>query len=150
MNAFDWYRLRTNIRDDMKLHMKILQKSHEGISMNLLTYREPTRINLTNAYKIGMVGLSSKGRAWRWQIPKTFWGRAHINLLELCAELVSIWIDIVEDTLDDEECLISMGDSTTDIGWLHKARKPTPNNHPQLTLAKTILQRQLTDLIINN
>ena len=30
MNAFAWYRLRPNIREDLKLHMSILQKSHKA------------------------------------------------------------------------------------------------------------------------
>ena len=70
---------------------------------NLLTYREPTRIYLTDA-------------CGRCQIPKEYWGRVYINLLEFCAELVLIWIDILEKTTDDEEFLLSMGDITTDIG----------------------------------
>ena len=43
-----------------------------------------------------------------------------------------------------------MGDSTAAFGWLHKSLKLASNKHPQLTLAKTILQRQLADLIIDN
>ena len=97
-----------------------------------------------------MVGFRSKGRAWQWQIPKEYWGCAHINLLEFCAEIILIWVDIVEDALDDEEYLLSMEDSTTATGWLRKAHKPAHNEHPQITLTKTILQRQLADLIIDN
>ena len=115
MNAFAWYRLMPNVHDDLKLYTRILPRTRKGISMNLLTYREPTRIYLTDSYKIGTGGFSSKGRAWRWQIPKEYWVRAHINLLDFCAELVLICIEIKEDTLDDEEFLLSMGDSTEDI-----------------------------------
>ena len=43
-----------------------------------------------------------------------------------------------------------MGDSTTAIVWIHKAHKHAPIDHPQLTLAKTILQRQRLDLLIDN
>ena len=52
--------------------------------------------------------------------------------------------------MDDKESLLYMGDITTDIGWLHKAHKHAANNHPQLILAKKILQRQLVDLLIDN
>ena len=69
--------------------------------------------------------------------------------MEFCAELVFVFIDIVEDRLDVKECLISMGDITTAIGWLHKAQKPAPNNHPQLTLVKTRLQIQMSGLLID-
>ena len=34
--------------------------------------------------------------------------------------------------------------------WLHKSRKPNPNEHPQLTLEKKRLQKQLSDLLIDN
>ena len=70
MKSFAWYQLRPSIRDDLKLHTRILQKACKGILMNLLTYRELTCIYLTDACKIGIGGLSSKVRAWRWQIPK--------------------------------------------------------------------------------
>ena len=52
--------------------------------------------------------------------------------------------------MDDKESLLYMGDITTDIGWLHKAHKPDPNDNPQLNLRKTRPQRQLADLIISN
>ena len=70
--------------------------------------------------------------------------------MEFCAELVSIWIDIIEDTLDDDECLLSMEERRTAIEWLRKAQNPAPNDHPQLTLAKTRLQSQMSDLLIDN
>ena len=98
--------------------------------MNLLTYREPTLIYLTDACEIGMRDFISKGRAWMWQIPKYYWGHTHINLLELCTELVSICIDIVENTLDDEICLLSIGDSIKSIRCFKKVPKPAPNEHP--------------------
>ena len=85
MNAFYRYQLRPNIRKDLKLHIRILQKDQKGISMNLLNYCEPTLIYLLDACEIGMGVFSSKGKAWRWKIPKEYWGRRHINLLEFCA-----------------------------------------------------------------
>ena len=45
-------------------------------------------------------------------------------------------IDYIEHTLDDKECLIPMGGRKTYIGWIHKAHKPSHNDHPQLTLRK--------------
>ena len=70
MNAYSLYQLRRNICDDLKLQMRIPQKARKDILMNLLTYREPTRIYLTDACEIGMGGLRSKGISWRWKIPK--------------------------------------------------------------------------------
>ena len=95
INVFAWYKLRTNIRDYLKLHMKILHLAHKIISMNLLIYHKPTCIYLADACKIVMGGFSSKGRAGRWQIPKEYWGRAHINLLKFYTKLVSRWIGIL-------------------------------------------------------
>ena len=56
----------------------------------------------------------------------------------------------MEDILYGEEYLISMGDRTTAIGWLHKARKLDTNKQPQLILKKIRLKRQLADLLIDN
>ena len=62
INAFARYQLCPNIHDDLKLHMRILQKARKGILMNLLTYCEPTHIYLTAACEIGMGSFISKGR----------------------------------------------------------------------------------------
>ena len=97
-----------------------------------------------------MGGFISKGRAWWWNPPKEYWDSAHINLLEFCAELLSIWINIVEDTMYDENCLLYMRYRTTAIRWLHKSHTPATNDNPQLTLAETRLQRQLVDILIDN
>ena len=78
MNAFAQYRLRPNICDYLKLHMRIFHKAHKFISVNLLTYREPTRIYITNTCKICMVGFRSERRAWRWQSPNNT-GAAQIS-----------------------------------------------------------------------
>ena len=70
MNDLSWYQLRPNIRNRLKLHMRILHKARKGLLMKLIAYREPTRIYITDVCKIGMGGFSSKGRSWRWKIPK--------------------------------------------------------------------------------
>ena len=75
------------------------------------------------------------------EIPKEYSGRAHIKLLEFCVEILSIWINIVEYTLDDEEFLLSVVPQST---------QTHPKEHPHHTIAKTILQRELEDLLIDN
>ena len=45
------YTINTSISIDFQIHLKLLKKAKEGISMNLLMFREPTRGCWTDACK---------------------------------------------------------------------------------------------------
>lgn len=65
--------------------------------MNLLTYRYPDVIYLSDhGCEYGIGGYSAHGHAWRWKIPPELQNGAHINLLEFIAELICIWVNIVQ------------------------------------------------------
>jgi len=91
--------LNKNTIEDMTLWLDILHVSRQGISMNLLTFRHPDIVYWSDACNSGIGGYSSKGHAWRWQIPTELQNRAHINLLEFIAELICIWVDIMNHRL---------------------------------------------------
>ena len=78
-------RLNERTRLDLNLAKEFLQIAHQGVSMNLLTFREPTNIHICDASEHGLGGFTSHGRAWRWIIPESLQGRAHINVLEYLA-----------------------------------------------------------------
>ena len=84
--------------DDLKLAKTFIQKAYEGVNLNLITFCSPDRIYINDASEHGLGGFSIHGRAWSWRIPEHLQGRAHINLLEFLAQLISIWIDIEEGT----------------------------------------------------
>ena len=83
-------------KEDLNFHLKILKKAHLGISMNLLTFREPTIAYRSDACPAGMGGYSNNGRSWRFQIPQHLQFRATINMLEHLASTIRPWIDILE------------------------------------------------------
>jgi len=89
--------------------------------MNLLKYRKPTRGYQIDAREYGIGGHSTRGRGYRWKIPCHLppVRKAHINVLEFLGELVGPWIDSIEGKLGQEECILSMGDSSTAIRWIH-------------------------------
>jgi len=122
MEPYKKYSIRIPLLEDLKLHHDILTKASQGISMNLLTYWEPTRGYQTDACEYGIGGHNTVRRGYRWKIPHHLLGIAHINVLEFLGELVGPWIDIIEGTLGQEECILSMGDSSTAIGWIHRSR----------------------------
>jgi len=121
MEPYEKYSIRIPLLEDLKLHLDILTKASQGISMNLLTYREPKRGYQTDACEYGIGGHNTVGRGYRWKIPYHLLGRAHINVLEFLGELVGPCIDIIEGTLGQEEYILSMGDSSTAIGWIHRS-----------------------------
>ena len=89
--------------------------------MNLLTFREPTNVHICDASEYGLGGFADHGRAWSYIIPNELRGRAHINILEYLAQVVAIWLDVLENTATHEDCLLCMGDKTSAMGWLMRS-----------------------------
>ena len=68
-NSYAFYSIKPTVRSDLELHQKILAKAEKGISINLLTFCEPTRGYRTDSCEIGLGGFNSNRKAWCWQIP---------------------------------------------------------------------------------
>merc|ERR1719223_316075 len=60
---------------DLEFWKVLLNHASQGMSLNLLSLREPDRCYKADACPFGLGGLSLLGRAWRWQIPKHLLGR---------------------------------------------------------------------------
>ena len=110
-------------RADFALWKHILSRAHQGVSMNLIVTRRPSRICWSDACPFGMGGYSLSGRAWRLRIPVGNPLRGHPgvnNLLEFTAMVVNIWLECLDATTGDLPCILAVGDSTSAIGWLFK------------------------------
>ena len=107
----------TECRLDLGLMMKFLDKAHDGIDMNLLSFRRPTHINRSD----------SCGFAWRFELQPglRFW--ASNNLLKFMASIISPWIDILAGRFN---CALSMTDSTMSAGWIRKTNFKMDNVDP--------------------
>ena len=56
-------------KEDLVLLHKFLYKAHQGIDINLITFRQPTHAYFSDACPTGLGGYNDRGTAWRWQIP---------------------------------------------------------------------------------
>ena len=125
--------LDKSVLADLQLFLDyFLPKLHEGISLNLLTFRRPTHIFWSDACPSGMGGFSlTTGKAWRFQIPDEFLQAVNKqnNLLEFLASIISVWLEIL-DGAPSLSCFLSFADNTSAVGWLHKANVNETKNKP--------------------
>ena len=135
---------------DLKLSLKFLKKAHDGINMNLITFRSPSKVYINDASEHGLGGFACHGRAWSYTIPIKLRGRAHINLLEFLAQLVSIWIDKIEGKLNSLDCLLAMGDNTASMGWLRRSNFRENKEGDIEWLAKQRVARKVADTILES
>ena len=143
-----WINERT--RKDLTLAQKFLNTAKYGVNLNLMTFRTPTHIYICDASEHGIGGFATHGRAWSWSIPRELRGRAHINLLEFLAQVVSIWLDILEDRVQPLDCLLGMGDNTASMGWLRRTNFRAKNESDLDWIAKQTTARKLANLVLDS
>jgi hypothetical protein len=119
--------------EDLVLWTEFLNQARQGISLNCITVRTPSKLCWSDSCPFGLGGFLLSGRAWRIQIPPL--SPIHgvdiaNNVLEFLAMLVTIWLTILECDLEKchQECILAMGDNTSAIGWLHKSGKLKPGS----------------------
>ena len=103
--------------------------------MNLLTYRLPTLVAVTDTCEAGLGILLSNGMAARWKIQNKLQQRVHINLLEFLGQLAAIWILSIKDCFAPHSCLLVNGDSSTAQGWIRKSNcSPKEVSDPEINV----------------
>ena len=142
-------RLTSRCRDDLQLCRRFLKRAAEGISMNTITFRKPDKVYIGDASEHGLGGFATHGRAWTWHIPPELQGRAHINLLEFLTQIVCIWIDIIENRIKPQECLLGMGDSTTAMGWMRRANFRDREENNDEWMIKQQASRHLANIVMD-
>ncbi len=96
---------------DLNLIQEVLDKTKNGVDMNLLTFRSPDSIYYLDSCPHGLGGNSDQGHAWRFKVPDEYLFRASNNLLEFLAAIITPWIDIIEGCFSAGDCALSMTDS---------------------------------------
>ena len=142
--------LNQRTKDDFELAKRFIAKAHAGVNMNLISFREPTKVYINDASEHGLGGFASHGRAWSYTLPKKLRGRAHINLLEFMAQLVSIWLDAIEGRLEPLDCLLAMGDNTASMGWLRRSNFRENDEDDVEWLVKQKVARKLAEVILDS
>ena len=137
-------------KEDFNLALKFLERAKDGVNMNLITFRSPNKIYINDASEHGLGGFATHGRAWSYEIPEHLRGRAHINLLEFIAQLISIWIDILEKKIEPLDCLLGMGDNTASMGWLRRSNFRENEEHDLEWLAKQKVARKVATLVLDS
>ena len=144
-------KLTKNAIAELQLSQSFLKRAHEGVNMNLLTFREPTRIYIGDASEHGLGGMTTNsGKAWRYLIPQKLRGRAHINLLEFLVQVISIWVDIEEGLVQPQDCLLAMGDNTTAAGWCRRTNFRESSEADTDWIVKQQVARKLANLILDS
>jgi hypothetical protein len=111
---------------DLGLWNYFLDKARDGISINLLVFRTPTRIAWSDSCPFGLGGYTLGGSAWRIRVPQDcpFYGDDSVNnVLEFLGMAISALLLLSEVARDGERfpCLLALGDNTSAISWIFRS-----------------------------
>jgi hypothetical protein len=132
--------------DDLKQFTVFLDRAARGISLNLLVHRKPTLMGASDSCPVGLGGYSFSGRAWRIRIPrgcKIREGSAANNVLEFLAMGITVWIMCEEADKEKFDCILSLADGTSAIGWLFRAGR-LDRNSPYFDAVQMIARKIAT------
>ena len=151
MNAGRPYtKLTEEVSEDLQLWLKLLTITHRGVSINLLTTRQPDIIGWSDACPFGMGGYNTSGRAWRLMIDpnSAVYGESRVNN---ALEYIAMTVNAIISCRDvhhqySSPCVLALGDNTSAIGWLYRSSRL---NQPHHTIHLRVA-RHLAHEIINN
>ena len=142
-------RLNKRAKEDLILAKTFIDKVQQGVSMNLLTFRTPDVVYICDAAEYGLGGFASHGRAWTYVIPQNLRNRAHINVLEYLAQIIALWIDIIEKRIKKQDCVLAIGDNTSAMGWLRRSNFRQKEDTDVTWDVKQQLGRHLANLTLH-
>jgi hypothetical protein len=124
-NKKSWIRTTRLVLANLDLWKDLLKRANVGTSMNLIVTRRPNQLCWSDSCPFGLGGfLLRSGRAWRMRIPKesVLCGSPLINnLLKFIGMAVNIWLECLKS--DANDCILSLGDDTSAVGWLHNSSR---------------------------
>ena len=133
--------------DDLHHWLTFIDQAGSGINLNLITYRQPTRVLRTDACQHGIGGVSlTTGTAWRFELPSSLLGRTSLNCLEFLGNYVGMLVYDHYHGTPDLACYHGQGDSTSAAGWMHKSNFLVDDEH----LSHIAIARDITDFSITN
>ena len=60
-------------------------------------------------------GSINSGREWRIQLPEDLVDKVSNNLLEFLAEMICMWIDVIEGRMNTYDCCLSLGSNASTV-----------------------------------
>jgi len=118
---------------DLKLWLVFLKRARNGLSLNGLVIRNPTRITISDSCPFGLGGVTLSGRAWRLKVISAapFCGDSTANnVLEFIALAITLKLEIDECCEQGltEEVILALADNTSAIGWIFKTSRIRKNS----------------------
>jgi hypothetical protein len=96
----------------------MLDHASTGIPINNIIFRSLNIFYRSDALEFGIGGYNLvSGLAWRFELPIELRLRTSLNSLEFLACVITIWIDIMNNNIFPEDCILSQSDSTSATGW---------------------------------
>ncbi len=148
LSRFQHWMLHKEELDNLELWMKFLKNANEGISLNGLTLRNPTRIAFSDSCSKGLGGFTHGERAWRLKVEESspiYDNDTANNALEFLRMVINLWLSFLECNelgLEDELVLL-LGDNTSAIAWLFRSNLPSFSPYYKVVI---ILARKLAEL----
>ena len=135
---------------DLILWLHFLRSAREGISINLLVVRTPTRLAWSDSCPFGLGGYTLSGNAWRLRVPQdcNFYGDDSVNnVLEFLGMAISILLLLHEARQSGESfpCLLVIGDNTSAISWLFRSGR-VPRSSRYYAIVKSIARKVATEV----
>ena len=119
--GFRHVKITGKVLTDLQLWLFFLGIARNGISINLLVSRSPSKVGWSDSCPFGIGGTDARGRAWRIRIIGILAGDMRFNnLFEFIGMAVPIKLLLLCERDDDDPfpCILAIGDSTTAIGWI--------------------------------
>ncbi len=117
-----WRCLRCCEKSDLFLILAFREEANKGISLKNIVFRKPTMILRSNASEFRLGGYNViSGKAWRFELPIECRLCTSVNSLEFIARVITIWIDNINNSIEEESCILSQTDSSSASGWLQKS-----------------------------
>jgi hypothetical protein len=107
-------------KKDLELILYFLEIGGKGVNMNFIACLAPTHTYHSDLCPTGLGWYSNEGFSWCYSIPQSLQFQASNNLLKFLAAIITLSIDIHANCLQSEDCTLSMTDSSTAEGWMHK------------------------------
>ena len=63
-------------------------------------------------------------------------GKVSNKLLEFLAEVICIWVDILEGKMNRYNCCLSLGDNSSTVSWLHQSNFDSENQQVHKEVAR--------------
>ena len=105
---------------DLQLWMKFLQLfTTKGVPINNIVFIKPSVTLRSDACEYGIGGYNDNDLSCSWIITSVWHGKLTLNLLELLALSITIYMNILQ--LGQGSNILAFADSSSALGWMHKA-----------------------------